>query len=218
MQGWASVLDKWAMAKAYSEEMAHQRAFTAQAMGDFEKRLPGYGSDSANRFIGQARGDRLQGYKDIGQVPLGVKPGWQGAGKGSAAQVDVMSRARAGNAAYGDWSHNVGQQQIDQERALTGITSVAKGQAQVFPYRMYSAQHSWDDLAMIGQAISSIGGGSSNYSQFAGVPQSGGGGGGGMSGGSGGFGGGIGYSPEYQNLYGKGWMDNSAGEGVTVPG
>lgn len=166
LQGWAAVMSKWAMQKAYQDEINRQGQYSDQAMGNFNTALPGYSAESATKQMGENAQGRLQQYGGTNDVPLGYSlKGSQPLGRGVNAAADVTGRARANLGAYSDWSHNTGINQINQARVLNQILSFAKGTAGVFPYRMYGAQHSNDDLAMVGQAISSIGGGSANYGQ-----------------------------------------------------
>jgi len=168
LQGWASVLDKWAMQKAFSDEMARQAAYQRQGTGAFTQGLMGATPGVVQQQLGQGAQNREQQYARINQAPLGF--GMQTTPR-DQANAALLGQGRAQQGAYSDMGLQQMINQLNTQRQLNQISNFAKGTAGVFPYRMYEAQHSMDDLAMIGAAISSIGGGAANYAQFAQAPQ-----------------------------------------------
>lgn len=156
IQGWASVLDKWAMQDAYANQIGLQQGYSNQALGNFNTNLPQFGADAARQQIGTGATDRLAQYQKTQQVPL--SPTGQKTSGMVPASLNVTNRAAANYGGYGNWLFNEGQNQIGQQRLLNQIVSFAKGQANVFPYTMYEAQHSMDALTDFGKAISSLGG------------------------------------------------------------
>ena len=173
LSGWANLLDKWAMQDAYNKEMNEQAGYRAQATDVFNKNLPAFGSSAATQQIGQGATNRLAQYKTANRTPLGIQMPNQ---TGRSAQADLMradmlAQPRAAYGGYGDWMQNTKNTGIQEGRDLGQISNFAGGNAAVFPYMMYDAQHSWDQLAEMGAAISSIGGGAANYAQFSAPPQ-----------------------------------------------
>lgn len=162
LQGWASLLDKWAMQDAFKAEAQRQTGYANQAMDVFNKRLQYAGADYANKFLARDTASREKGYGDLNKTPLSVNTTPYSGGRGGAdtAYINMRGAQRAKLGAYGDY---LGRQKIqtgETARELNPIINFAKGTAGVFPYRMYEAQHSMDDMAAIGAALSSLGGGS----------------------------------------------------------
>lgn len=170
----AAIQARNAMAKAYDEEMARQRGYATQAMGQFNQAAMGSGVEEARRQLGIGEQSRLGDYLRVGGVNMGL-----GQPNRSTMALDLLYRQQRGGeraklGAYSDYSLASAIQQMRNQQGLDQISNFAKGTAGVFPYRMYDAQHSADKLAMIGQMISSIGGGAGNWAQFAQGPQGGG--------------------------------------------
>jgi len=190
LQGWAALLDKWKMEQEFDSELKRQNAFKQEALNRFGQRIPTAGSDQAYADLSSGAADRNARYAAVQQVPMGIasKGQPQGNPQRDAATASLLGQQRAALGAYSDWGLKQAIQNIQTQRALNQIEDRAKGQAGVFPYRMYDAQHSHDVMAEVGQAISSLGGGSSDYSKFAGGDPSGGG---------------MGYSPAAYSAYGQ---------------
>lgn len=163
LQGWAALLEKWAMQKAFQDEANKQAGYRTQALGTFGQGLPMAGSAMAQPTMDAAAAQRRAGYQTIGAVPLSVSPSTtpsQSRNPGAdAAYAALIGGNRARLGAYGDWRLAQDLSAMQTGRNLNQISSFAGGQARVFPYQMYKAQHSQDAMAAIGQALSSLGGG-----------------------------------------------------------
>lgn len=229
ISGWAAMLARDAMYKSYLHEQARQKGYADQAGKVMGQAIPQSGPEQAQRDMAQGYGERMGDYKTLESTPLSV-----GGGGGPTARDqafgDQVAQNRARLGSYGDWGLQKSIRDLQTQQKLNQITNFAGGTASVYPYRQYQAQHSADQLAMIGAAISSIGGGAANYAQYAQGPnvQPGG------VGAGGGYGAGIyypsgsqyggysqmgGFGTPYGNYYGAGW--NTLGgnyEGTVVPG
>src|SRR5690242_11906609 len=96
MQGWASLLDKWAMQRAYRDEAARQAAFAQQAMDSFGKNLPAFGAQAAQGDLASASANRVGQYQNAMKVPLAPSPlSYQTSASPGANKVyaDVMGQA-----------------------------------------------------------------------------------------------------------------------------
>jgi len=174
LQGWAAVLEKQAMKDAYQQEINKQNQFQQQAMGTFD---PSKSSAAAMmQGVGQGAQGRVRAYNQIGQVPLGPGPSHQigqpQINLGSAdAYTKMLGQSRANLGGYSDWAVQQAINNLNTQRQLDQISNFAGSEAKnIYPLQMYKAQHSLDDLAMVGQAISSIGGGAANYAQLSQAP------------------------------------------------
>lgn len=163
LQGWAALLEQQAMYDALQKQMQQQYGYQQQAYGGLSSYLPSLGVESANQKLGQAATTRVGDYQAIGQRPLGTGTGGTAADQ---AQLGLAGQQRANLGAYSDYSlgQSIGSNRMQD--LLTRIASRAKGSSQVFPYQLQDAQHSQDMMAAIGSAISSLGGGQTNYSQL----------------------------------------------------
>lgn len=162
LQGWAALLEKWAMQKQFQEEAARQAGYRTQALGAFGQGLPMAGSAMAAPTMADAASAREAGYAKLGAIPLSVSDPKYATSRNPAADQAYAAliggnRARLG--AYGDWQFKQGLSAQETARQLNQISNFAGGTARVFPYLMYKAQHSQDAMAAIGQALSSLGGG-----------------------------------------------------------
>ena len=173
MQGWAAQLDREAMARAFQAEMAQQNAFRQQGMQQFQQGLAGQGYQSAQQLMQQGAQNRMNTYGSLAGAPMGFSVSEQGSKSGArdAATVQQAGQARANLGAYGDWQQQAGVNSLVTQRLLNQLASTASGQASLYPYQMYQAQHEWDPLAMAGAAISGLGGAAGNYMQYAQQPQ-----------------------------------------------
>ena len=174
MQGWASVLDKQAMFKAYKEELARQQAYRDEGaklfQGDLNQSRPSY----AQSQLDLGRSQREQSYSDIGRIPLSSTSSptqTSTSAKRDKAFTQMRGQERATLGSYSDWALKQTLNNIQNQEALRQLSNFAAGTAGIFPLKMYKAQHEWDALAEAGAAISSIGGGAANYAQFAQAPQ-----------------------------------------------
>lgn len=177
MQGWASVLDKQAMGKAFTAEQNRQQGYADQAKGVMTQEVPLQGAGQAGMDLAQGAQDRQALYTSLGKIPLTMSSGGppQGARQAKLDQAysTMRGQTRARLGAYSDWALNEALRSIQTQESLRQVSNFAQGTASVFPYKMYEAQHSYDDLAMAGAAISSIGGGAADYAKYASAPSGG---------------------------------------------
>lgn len=177
LQGWASVLDQMRMGQAYRSELEKQRQYQQQAMGVFNQQPAKSSPTGLMAGVNQGAANRIAAYNQIGQVPLGLAPRGQIGQPAynpsvADAYVDMTGKSRAQNLGYGDYQVQQAIDNMAAQRQLSQISNFAGGQAQnVFPLQMYKAQHMYDWMSMLGQAISSIGGTAANYAQYAQQPQ-----------------------------------------------
>jgi hypothetical protein len=184
LSGWANLLERNAMFDEYKQELARQAEYAKQGAGIVQGATQQAGSVEAGKEMAQGAGERRAAYKDVNATPLSVVPapssdggkapsGGDGGGGSARDQewAQMRGAARATLGSYGDWQLRQTLNDIQNKESLNQVINFAGGTAGVYPYRAYQAQHSQDDLAMIGAAISSIGGGAANYSQFAQQPQ-----------------------------------------------
>lgn len=174
LQGWASVLERQAIQDELDRELQQQQVFRGQGQDIFQGALSGYGAGAANQQLAQGKANRIKAYRGVEDVPLGFSAPGQ---KGFATDTGygrLLGSNRAGLGSYSDFALNQALASNNRQRLLNQLASSAGGNAGLYPYYQYQAQHSMDDLAMIGAAISSIGGGAANYAQYAQGPQGGG--------------------------------------------
>ncbi len=165
MQGWANVMDKWSMQEAYKDEAIRQGRYSSQALGAFNKNLPNYSAPAAQQAMQTGATDRMAKYGMVEGVPLTLTKQF-GMPQLTSDYGKLTGQNRANLGAYGDWQHQLGVKDLDQQRLLAQILNFAKGTASVFPYTMYQAQHSNDDLAALGQMIASLGGATSDFASL----------------------------------------------------
>ena len=237
LQGWAANLEKENMFKVFKDEQRRQDQFRKQGGDILSGRIDTAGAANAQQELAAAEASRNKAYGDIAQVPLGFDTKYQSSysPRADAAYLALRGNNAAKLGSYGDWMTNQAIESAMAQERLNRVIDQARGVSGLFPYRMYSAQHSQDILSEIGAAISSIGGGAANYAQYAQSPTGqytapggvspGGGYGVGTYYPQGGFSTGAGgYSamPGYQSPYGAvpyGWnLYGGAAEGTIVPG
>lgn len=172
LQGWASVLDKSAMNQVYQDALKKQQGFVKQGADQMQAILGNSGSDAAGKDLETGAANRKQQYANADAIPMGLNVPTQKSYSDSSDQAWARMRgqARATLGAYGDWALNTSLNNITNQEGIRQIANFASGDASVVPYQLYAAQHSNDDLAMVGAAISSIGGGAANYAQYASSP------------------------------------------------
>jgi hypothetical protein len=172
LQGWAALEAKNAMQRSIQQEAARQESFRQQAAGAFTPYLNTAGSEFANTALGQGAANRMQAYGNVGQAQLGLQGAYAPAPSArDLASVQAYGAPRAALGAYGDWSTQQGLGLQNSQNAINQISSFAKGDAGVFPYGLSAAQHSWDKMAAIGQAIQSMGGAAANFEQYNQIAQ-----------------------------------------------
>ena len=177
LQGWAALLDKWAMGDAYRKQAAEQDQFRQQGQRVIDDRLKTAGSDAAVQEMSQGQAAREAGYEkaDNTQFSLQGRSPISGAqNQRNQAYTNMLGAARAKLGSYGDWLQQQWLQNQTLNRGLGQVSDSARGSASVFPLQMYKAQHSMDTLSAIGQAISSLGGGATNFGSLWGAPSGGG--------------------------------------------
>lgn len=161
MQAIAAGLAKRKMQQQFQSELNKQRGFQQQAFGDFSTALPAFGAEQAQRDIGSSVTQRLGDYGRVEAAPMAT-----GAPPASAIERAMIGRgneASAGYRGYADWQKNVGTREQDLSNILARIMFRSRGQANVFPYQMYDAQHRYDWLQVLGQLVSAAGGAASSF-------------------------------------------------------
>ncbi|SRR6266496_1502759 len=170
MQSIAASQAAKAMAQAFRNEIAAQEKYRGQAYaGTFEPTLQQRGVETAREQIGQGAQKRQDVYQSVGQVPFGV-PSKLGPTNRTQASYSLLGKNRAQLGGYSDWALNQMISNIRAQDQLNKISNFASGTAQVFPYKMFEAQHSADELAAWGNLISSVGGSSQGWNQLFGQP------------------------------------------------
>lgn len=173
MQGWANVLDKQAQLQAFTDEQGRQQGFRDQGGQIMQGAIPGQGARQAQADLDAGAANRRALYNTVDATPMSfAQPYQQGTGSArDAAWASMRGAARANLGAYNDWALNNTLRSIQTQESIKRLADTAAGDAGVYPYKAYQAAHSNDDLAMIGAAIQSIGGGAANYAQFSQAPQ-----------------------------------------------
>lgn len=160
MQSIAASMENSAMQHAFNQEMRQQLGFSGQEFGQWVGDLPSQGSEAAGRAI-DSGAQKAQGmYGQVNNMPL-----LAGGGGGSAspyASTDNAALQQAGSArarigGLSDWQLGRAIDDLKTKDAINRINFRSQGQAQLFPYKMYNAQHSQDELDFWGKTISSIG-------------------------------------------------------------
>jgi hypothetical protein len=170
MQSIAASKAQQEMGDAFLREMQQQQKFRNQAFGTFQEAVPQRGVETAQDQIAQGAQHRQDVYAQ-NTSPLGF-----GAGPTARDQAatGIAGALRGKLGGYSDWSLNQAISNIRTQDELNRITQQAGGQAQIFPYKMYDAQHSADQLAFWGSLISSIGSGAGSFLPSGGPPVGGG--------------------------------------------
>lgn len=173
LQGWAAVLERNAMFDRFKQQQAQQQEFRQRGENLFNTFTQNQGADFAKTDLKKSAADRANQYADVLGVPMAISLPYQESRspKRDVAWANMRAGQRATIGSYGDWALHRTLNDIQNREAIRMLTDQAAGQASLFPYQMYQAQHSQDTLAMIGAAISSIGGGAANYAQYAQGPQ-----------------------------------------------
>lgn len=159
LQGWAALLDKWAMQKQFQNEARLQGQYANQAGGVL------YGTPPSGRVIGgtgtlnvqpnnpsltndlgaigqstpeyargqiqQGAANRRQAYSDIANVPLGGGFSAQSHYNPGAdnAYLGLVGDARARLGGYSDWALQQSINNLRNQQALNQVSSFAGGQA-----------------------------------------------------------------------------------------
>lgn len=171
VQAVAASLAAQAMQREFEREMLRQQRYRNEAFGGLQPYLPTLGVETARQQIAQGAQNRMNLFGQVGQAPLalGAQPN-----QVEQARYGLLGQARANLGGYSDWQLNQMINAIRAQDELNRISSFSRGTAQVFPYRMYDAQHSQDQLAFFGNLISSLGGSAGNWASLFGTgPQQG---------------------------------------------
>lgn len=175
MQAIAASQAAKAMGKATQRELQRQRGYSNEALSTYDQFLPSQGAESAMESVQKGADTRKALDKFLLSLQMG--PNGQGAMQGrDLSQLRLRGNARATLGGYSDWALDRLLKQIRTQNDLNKISNFAAGTASIFPYRMYDAQHSQDELAFWGQLIQSVGGGGGSFgSAFGGgqAPQGG---------------------------------------------
>lgn len=163
MQGIAATQENRAMTQAFNQELQAQLGLSDQAYGTLLGSLPQQGAEAAGKYIDQGAQDAQQQYTSLQNTPLlasgdsNIGGGMYGATDKAALQQEGAARSKISG--LSNWKLNNMINDIKTSDAINRVNFRSQGLNQVFPYKMYAAQHSQDELAAWGQMISSIGGG-----------------------------------------------------------
>ena len=176
LQGWAALLDKWAMGDTYRQQQQEQNQFRQAGQNLINQRIQASGFNNARQEMAQGQQQREQGYQQVENQPFSLQgptpiPGQEQ--KRNQAYTNMLGAARAKLGSYGDWLQQQWLANQGYNRGLGQLSNFAAGTESVFPLQMYKAQHSMDALSAIGQAISSLGGGSTNFGSLWAAPSQG---------------------------------------------
>ncbi len=162
-----------AMQQAFEREQTKQSGFQNQALGAFQPEVQQRGVETAREQIAQGSQNRQNFYGQLASAPLALGSGPSARDR---AAYSLAGTARGNLGGYSDWALQQMIHGIRTQDVLNKISNFAGGEAKVFPYRMYDAQHSADQLAAIGNLISSIGGTAGSWTSLmsGGYPTGGG--------------------------------------------
>ncbi len=156
LTGWANRLASEKMGAQFTNEQNRQRRYSAEALSKLYPSVEFQGRENFDKLLGENVASRGELYHDVAQRPMSFTGG---PNETDIASHDLKSGFRSNLLGYGDVSLEKGINRLRTQQELDRISNFAGGTASVFPYRMYDAQHSYDWLAAIGSAISSLGGG-----------------------------------------------------------
>lgn len=160
MQAIAASMENAAMQQAFNQEMRQQLGLSSQAYGQWMAGLPGQSEASAENSINAGAKKAQTLYGGINSTPLLANGGdtspYASTDRAAIQQSGVASSKLSG---LSDWGINKMINDIKTNDAINRINFRSQGLASLFPYKMYNAQHSQDELNFWGKAISSIGGG-----------------------------------------------------------
>ena len=168
MQAIAASNASRAMNRAFERELSRQEGYRNQAFDVFQPALEQRGVETARDQIDQGSQRRQALYAKVANAPLAL--GGQPDSARERANYTLLGRNRANLGGYSDWALDQLISNIRSQDELNKVSSFAGGTAGVFPYRLSDAQHSSDDLALIGSLISSIGGSAPALQQYFGAP------------------------------------------------
>lgn len=168
MQAVAANQEQRSMFNTFRDELARQGVYGAEAYAQkFEPGVRTWGN--ANEDIGNAAQKRTDVYNDINNRPLVA--GAEHTDKKASAILKSEAQNKGKVAGVGDWMNQQGYNMQRAQQGIDQVSNFSRGDAAVFPYKMWNAQHSQDELAFWGQLISSAGGGGGGIgSMFGGSP------------------------------------------------
>ena len=168
MQAVAASQARKAMEEEQQRELQRQARYRGEAFGGLEQHLPTQGVEQARYEIDRGAQRRQDFYNKVFQSPLALQ---RAATPRTTEGFRLAGQNRANLGGYSDWALEQMIKSIRMQDELNRISNFAAGTAQVFPYRMYDAQHSADELAFWGNLISSVGGTAQGWgSIFGGAP------------------------------------------------
>lgn len=182
LQSGASAHESMDMARAFRSEQERQGRYRGQAQQNFNQLVGQSGTTTASNDMAAGAENRKNLYGQLADTKMSFQPKLTTGSIRDAAAQQLAGEAQARLGSYSDWRQAQGQRELSSQRNLGQIENFAAGTGSVFPYRMYEAQHGWDWMAALGQALGSIGGnfggGASNGYNFGGgggsTPTSGG--------------------------------------------
>jgi len=165
MQAIAASQAAKAMKHAFERQLQEQGKYRTQAVGEFNQALPLRGVEEARNEIAQGSQNRQNFYGKFASTPLSLG---SGPSARDNAAYNLAGTARGNLGGYSDWALQQMIHNIRTQDALNKISNFAQGSAGVFPYKMYDAQHSADELAFWGNLVSSVGGSAGSWSSLFG--------------------------------------------------
>lgn len=167
MQSIAAQQAQREMFAQFKNELARQGGFRADATSGLYKGLDTQSKENSDQLRSEGAANRMASY-----TPVSLGSTFSPSLKDNA-KLNLLGKLRAALGSYGDWQSQMPIDQAHTQEGINKMIDVARGQAQIFPYRMNEAQHSWDELAFWGQMVSSIGGSAGNWASMFGAPQGG---------------------------------------------
>lgn len=171
MQAIAAGIARQKMQDEFAREMQLQQGLRNQGLQVFQPQLQQKGVESARTQIAQGAQGRQSYYQQTAASPLGIHTG---ATQRTRAADTLSGQNRANLGGYSDWQLHQAISHIRSQDEINRLTNFAGGWEQVFPYRLNDAEHSQDQLAFLGNLVSSVGGSAQGWGQiFGGAPQGG---------------------------------------------
>lgn len=154
---------KHAMQDATQAERIRQKGIQDRAAGAFDESLAQSDKSVADEQIKQGEQERLQGYRNLQQIPVAV-PGGQLVGGQNPAMVlqdqalaNASNRSRAKLGSYDKWQLDqaVKNTRATQQQALYG-QQAQRSQA-LLPMELQDASHKGDTWQGVGMGLSALG-------------------------------------------------------------
>jgi hypothetical protein len=153
----AAIQSRRAMNDALNISESQQRAYQAAALANQGAQVIATGPESFNRTLQSGAADRMAGYNQLYNTQMGFPQSNRNVASSArdASMNSQLGQNRANLGAYGDAAMQQWLANQEAARRLEKLVSFAGGQASVLPYQMYEAQHKGDDIAALGQLLSS---------------------------------------------------------------